>query len=347
MTSFQILEHYPKLTIFHHIEPDGTLWATAKRAILRQQPGGAWERVARFPFVAPRDYFTVPRPAARVLRADKCNLYVNGQGRALGIRAATVYALAAGEPPQPLFAIQGDCVLHGSICEDDEGWIYFGEYFMNPERQPVKVWRVAPDLARWEAAHQFPAGSVRHVHGVYRDPWDAAALWLAVGDYAGECFFFRTRDRFATLERFGDGSQAWRAVHLFFTPEDVCWLTDSQLETNHAYRMSRASGAVEQGQPLDAPAWYGAMTADGLYVTFTTVERGPAVQTGFSSVLVSRDAYHWETVYRYKKDFWRPRPVFKYGVVSVPSGVMRSNALYLSGEGLVGLDGRSVKVSIG
>lgn len=341
---FKILARNSALTIIHHVFCDGTLWATSGRTVLCSL-GAGWQPVTRFPFAAPRDFFGWSRPTARAMRADKCNLFVNRAGRVLGIRSGWVYALA-DQNLQRLFPIQGDCVLHGGICEDDDGWSYFGEYFMNPERKPVRIWRVDETLSRWETAHEFPAGKIRHVHGVYRDPYDSSALWCTVGDYAGECFLVRTRDRFQTLDWFGDGKQLWRAVHLFFTPEHVCWLTDSNLEPNHACRMSRRDGWLETGQALDCSGWYGTTTREGLHVAFTTVERGPAIRRKESSVLVSRDAFRWEEVFSFKKDFYRPMQVFKYGVISCPAGMMSADDLWISGEGLVGLDGASLRVSI-
>jgi hypothetical protein len=111
--------------------------------------------------------------------------------------------------------IQGDSVLHGGICEDQEGWTYFGEYFMNPARGEVHIFRLDPALKTWEIAHTFQAGEVRHVHGIYRDPYDTQALWITSGDAMGECYLYRTRDRFTTVERIGEGTQLWRAVRLF------------------------------------------------------------------------------------------------------------------------------------
>lgn len=338
------LQRLRGLTIAHHLEPGGALWASAGRAVLRLAPEGHRDLWGRFPFVARRDLLGFTRPAARALRADKCNVYVNQADQVLGIRSGQVYHLQAGGPPHPLFPIQGDSVLHGGICEDDQGWTYFGEYFMNPGRGPVRIYRLSPGLDRWEVAHEFHSGSVRHVHGVYRDPYDSQALWVATGDNPGECHFYRTRDRFASLERFGDGSQLWRAVRLYFTPDHITWLTDSPLEQNYACRISRPSPgktetALERGQLLDASAWYGAQTQDGWYLGFTTVEPGPAIHTDRSSLLVSRDAFYWQVAATWLKDFWRPMKVFKYGVVSCPSGAMHSTSLYFSGEGLVGLDG--------
>jgi hypothetical protein len=339
-------EMVPQVSILHHRQKDGTLWGTRGRWILRGEPGGYWNRVAKFPFAAPRDYFGFSRPTARAMRADKCNLYLNQAGHLLGIRAGHVYRISDHSRLEPLFGIQGDSVLHGSITEDEQGWIYFGEYFMNPSREPVVVWRVAPDLHSWEHAYIFDAGTIRHVHGVYRDPYDREALWVPVGDYEGECFLYLTPDRFNSIERLGDGSQLWRAVRLFFTPEHICWLTDSQFEQNFACRMDRRTGEIEIGERLEAPAWYGARTEEGLYVVFTTVEPGPAVRRNSAAVLVSSDAFHWHEIHQFKKDFWRPMKLFKYGVVSCPSGPLEAAALPISGEGLSGFDGESMLIQI-
>jgi hypothetical protein len=294
----------------------------------------------------PRDLFGWSRPTARAMRSDKCNIFVNSAGRVLGIRGGMVYTLD-GSIFLPLFPLQGDCVLHGGICEDKQGWTYFGEYFMNPDRVPVRIFRLDPSMEKWEIAHEFPPGAIRHVHGIFRDPHDAEALWATVGDGNGECAILHTRDRFKSLHTFGDGSQTWRAVTLHFTPSHVCWLTDSNTEQNYACRMDRKTGKLERGQTLDCSGWYGTTTKEGWKIAFTTVERGPAIHRHQSQVLVSTDGFHWQEVQTFQKDAWKPVQLFKYGVISVPSGVMSAVDLWISGEGLVGFDGCSLNFRIG
>ncbi len=338
----KITEMIPQATIIHHLDGDGVVWASSGRRIISRKDGD-WQKVAVFPFSYPRDLFAFSRPTARAMRSDKCNIYVNRRGRVLGIRAGWVYAVE-GTNLSPLFSIRGDCVLHGSITEDLEGNIYFGEYFMNPDRRPVRIWRLSGDLGHWEVAHEF--GAIRHVHGVYTDPFQDRTFWVTVGDFKGECHILRTTDNFKSFSAFGDGSQVWRAVKLFFTKDHINWLTDSNLEQNHACRMARCSGEIEVGQSLDASAWYGSTSIEGIHLAFTTIERGPAIRSNASSVLVSKDAFHWEKVFAFKKDFWKPVQVFKYGIISCPSGLMSINNIYLSGEGLTGLDGVSIKAKI-
>jgi hypothetical protein len=139
---FEVIERFPEVTILHHMEPGGTLWGTKGRWIMRQRAASTWEHVGRFPVAFPRDLFGFSRPTSRAMRADKSNLFVNSNGRTLCIRASCVYSLHEDQSLRPLFEIQGDSVLHGGICEDGEGWTYFGEYFMNPQRRSVRIWRI-------------------------------------------------------------------------------------------------------------------------------------------------------------------------------------------------------------
>jgi hypothetical protein len=344
---FEKLEDYPEATILHHVEPDGTLWGTKGRWIMRQHAESTWDRIGKFPFAVPRDLFGFSRPTSRAMRADKSNLFVNSKGRTLCIRASRVYAMNEDQSLRPLFEIQGDSVLHGGICEDEEGWTYFGEYFMNPQRRPVRIWRIDADFNEWEVAYEFPPGSVRHIHGIYADSHDPGALWACTGDDTGECFFLRTTNAFRTMEMFGDGSQLWRAVRLHFNETYICWLTDSQLEQNYACRMRREDGNLERGHPIEAPVWYGTKTDDELYIAFTTVEPGVSVKRDTAAVLISNDGFDWQEIHSFEKDAWRPMKLFKYGVISMPSGKMNSKSVYMSGEGLVGFDGRSMKACVG
>jgi hypothetical protein len=342
---FVVHEGARDLTLVHHVTGDGTLFASRGRRVFVVREGSRRE-FSRFPVCLPRDLFSFSRLTSRMARADKCNVYLTRGGRVLGIRGGTVYELLEGARDRELFRIQGDCVLHRGICEDESGFVYFGEYFLNPDRRPVRVWRIPPGLGGADVAHEFPAGSIRHVHAVQRDPFDPAALWLTVGDLTGECFFFRSRDGLRTLERFGDGTQTWRAVSLLFTATHVCWLTDSEVETNHACRMERATGRLELGQTVACSTWYSATTTDGVHMAFTTVETGPAITRQESSVLVSRDAFHWSEAHAFRKDRLRPTWLFKAGIIICPSGPFTSRDFWLSGEALVGLDGRSIRAGL-
>lgn len=247
---------------------------------------------------------------------------------------------------EALGQIQGDCVLHGGLCEDADGALLFGEYFRNAERQRVRVWRVSADGGRLAVAHEFPAGSIRHVHGVFPDSFQRGTYWIATGDYANECYLFATDASFRSLDRVGDGTQMWRAVTLYFTPTHVCWITDSHIEQNYACRWNRNSGALDVGQKVDCSAWHGTTTVEGLHVACTTVEKGPAILSHRASVLVSQDGFNWSEGASFEKDAWRPYAAFKSGAITCPTGTNHIDDLHLSGQALKGFDGITIRAAL-
>lgn len=343
--TLKIIEPLKSLTAIHHLCSDGTVWATSKRHIIYIR-NNKWTKCGTFPWIMPRDFLSFSRVTARIMRADKCNVYVNSQKKIIAIRGGKVFSLGEKGQLECILKIQGDYVLYRSICEDEENWSYLGEYLLNPARGPVRIWRIAPDLQSYEVAYEFSPKSIRHVHGIYADPFEKNSLWVTVGDLDNECHLLNTRDRFKSIRSFGDGTQIWRAVNLFFTETHICWITDSNLVQNYACRMDRSSGTLEIGQMIDCSCWYGVTTIENLHIAFTTVEHGPGIKSDESSILVSADAFNWEKIHHFKKDRLRPRKFFKAGIIFCPSGLLSKSNMYISGSGLVGFDGFSLRVKI-
>lgn len=291
----------------------------------------------RMPFRFPRDLACGWRILERLLRADKC-LVVPHANAVIVIRGGAVYRWK--DTLVELGKIQGDCPLHASACAGKSGALYFGEYFMNPKRGLVRIFRISPNGERLVVAHEFPAGQIRHVHGVYRDPFLGDRLWVTVGDNDGECYIYWTDDEFASLSRIGDGSQLWRAVGLVFTPTKVIWGTDSPHQPNHFVSWDRLTGKLEIGQPVDGTIWYAGTTSDGFFFAGSSVEKGPGVTTNKAKVYLSVDGVRWNAVAAFEKDSL-PMPLFKWGTISFPTGSYPSDRIWISGEALRNLDGVS------
>lgn len=340
----RLVESVRRITKVHQVDDRGVLATSGKTVLLRESGDGRWRKLGRFPMHWPRDLGLWPRPAARLLRADMCNVWRTASGGVFGIRGGDVCRFDDGRVTV-ITRIQGDCCLFRSMIEVSTGAVYFGEYFMNPERSPVRIWRLDPDGRGCRVAWQFPQGAIRHVHGLHPDPYVAGRIWVTVGDNNGECHLYYTDDQFATLERVGDGQQCWRAVGLVFTPEHVVWISDSPMEPNHVYRLHRRTQQLERGHPVDATGWYMGRTRDGVYYCGTTVEKGPGVRTKQASVLVSADAWHWNTALGFPKDWW-PMPWFKWGSLGFPSGDFAANNFWVFGEGLAGIDGMARRYSL-
>ena len=63
-------------------------------------------------------------------------------------------------------------ILRGACAVDSAGHLYFGEYISNPDRGVIRVYHLAPGARHLEVVHQFQPGTIRHVHGLYHDPYD-------------------------------------------------------------------------------------------------------------------------------------------------------------------------------
>lgn len=334
----RVLRREPGLAIVHHADEGGT-WATRGRDVLHQPSSAApFRSVARLPR-SRLDPLLRSRLASRALRIDRCNVRPAADGRLLAIRGGRVYRIEDGEC-EVLCTIQGDCLMNRAIAEGSDGSLYFGEYFTNPERRPARIWRIARDLRAAEVAFEFERPRVRHVHGVHADPDVPGRLWATTGDFADECFFFFSDDGFRSVERVGDGSQTFRAVSLVFEPERIVWLTDSHLEQNRIVSLERKSGELRFHGELPSSTWYTARTSDGVLLATTTVEPGAAIHTRRARLLYSTDGVAWREALSFAKDRL-PMRFFKFGSLALPSGSFSSQAFWISGEGLTGLDGAS------
>ena len=105
------------------------------------------------------------------------------------------------------------------------GRLFFGEYFGNPDRAEVHVYG-SDDGRSWEVAHTFPAGSIRHVHGVHADPY-RGGVWVLTGDDDQESGLYWSDDDLATLEPVVSGTQRARAVAVLPRPEAGIVPTDT------------------------------------------------------------------------------------------------------------------------
>ncbi len=334
------------LTIVHYSDENGT-WASRGRSILYASAhDGPWRVVTRFPAVLPQDLLAVQRLPRRWLRSDKCNVHPTRTGRLLGLRGGSVYRLDPDSAPAPLARIEGDCVMNRAMAEDEDGNIYFGEYFMNGSRIPVRVWRVDPELQRCECVYRFDEPRARHVHAIHADPYRPSRLWITMGDFEDECYLAYTDDRFASMEFLGDGSQIWRSVGLIFERDRIHWLTDTHIEQNRIVSMDRATQQISLHGERSASSWYSARTEEGIYLATTTVEPGPGIQTDRAHLLASHDAVEWSEVATFEKDIFPMRWGFGFGSLSLPAGRLSARGFWLSGEGVKGLDCKSVFCSL-
>lgn len=281
------------------------------------------------------------RPLQRLLRAMVYNVVVQDAETLLVTYGRSVWLCRDGRF-EPVRGLLRPCrVLRGGLAVDRGGRAYFGEYLTNRARTAMRVYCLEPRSARAEVVHEFPAGTVRHIHGIYHDPW-SGALWCLTGDFGAECRMLMTQDRFRSLEVVGMGDESWRCVSLLFTPTHVFYATDAEFERNRVYRLERTSGHREQLGELDGPTYYTHACGGDLFFA-VTAELCPS-QHGRSASLWCLDSRgELRRLTGFEKDSL-PVNLFLPGTLHLPAGPGRSDEFYLHGVGLRGADGRTFRV---
>jgi len=282
------------------------------------------------------------RFSRRFLRIDKANaVMVDGGNAVIFLYMGGIYRWSPEMPAPQRTGTLRQCrnVLHQSIAVVGGTEIFFGEYGANSKRQPVPVWASRDAGRSWNVVHEFPAGTIKHVHGVYHDPY-TDDLWIPTGDFDNECFLYRADRNFKTVQRFGDGTQTWRTVGLIFQRERISWVMDSQLERSYLCHMDRATGALTRGAAFPGPVWYVKSLDDGVTLVQTTREIGDGVSTNFAHLFASRDIENWVEVTKFEKDSL-PMRFFKFGVLGFADGPQTSARFAMFGEALRGFDGHA------
>lgn len=260
-------------------------------------PVGGWQRIAmRIPLLA------------RLLRLGVHHLVFSGERGVVVVNKETF--LIDGRNVVRLGALHGSRPM--ALCSA-KGGVYYGEYRSNPERSAVHVYGLDLTTCTWQPVWCFEG--VRHVHGVYFDPY-TDAFWVTTGDADDEAAIWRSDDDFQTLRRVAGGSQQFRAVQLLFTPDYVYFGSDAPDECNHIYRMDRSGRCVENLVAVGGSVFYGCQVDNDLFFS-TAVEPSKINQRAFSEVWHSADGANWQKPLELKKDAL-PMKYFQYGQVLFP-----------------------------
>ncbi len=281
------------------------------------------------------------RPLQRLLRAMVYNVVVRHDESLLVTYGRGVW-LHRGGRFEALHGLARPCrVLRGGVAVDGAGRAFFGEYLTNRSRTAMRVYCLEPGSSRAEVVHEFPAGSVRHIHGIYHDPY-SGALWCLTGDFGAECRMLTTRDSFQSLDMVGAGDESWRCVSLLFTASHVYYATDAELETNRVYRIDRSSGRREELGELDGPTYYSRACGGDLFFA-VTAELCPSQQGRAASLWRLDPSGELQRLAGFEKDRL-PVGLFLPGTLHFPTGPGRADEFYFHGVGLRGADGRTFRV---
>ncbi len=232
--------------------------------------------------------------------------------------------------------------LRGGIAIDGAGGAYFGEYLSNDRRGPITIYYLPPHGTAVVAVYKFGSGAVRHVHGVYRDPFDGS-FWCTTGDIKSECAIWRSTDGFATVEVVGRGDETWRAVSLVFTETAVLYGMDAEYCQNYLFRLDKRSGVREQLGAVDGPVYY-STTLGGDALFGVTAEGCPSQAINAASLWRVGGSGECMKLVSIRKD-WLPKQ-FMPGTLHFSLGPgSLGHETYVYCHGLSRRDGHVLKVS--
>lgn len=327
--------------------------ATRGTGLFGSDDGGVnWRRYAQIPASPLHTLAVLFAPYQRLIRGG-VNLLFNG-GRAGAETIASMQWIAMsdgsllliqenGQSVRPIWQLRkGRRTLHrGATLYNQQ--IFIADYWSNPKREPVHLYRVHLPSGNTDILFRFEAGIVRHIHNVEIDPF-SQRLWSSTGDEDQECIIFHVDPESGKHEFVGQGGQQWRAVSFVFRKEAVYWGTDNPSGENYVWRYDRRRKRIDQIGHVRGPVYY-SKGVDNFVIFGTAVEFGHGQQDRFgrlyalkivdSGALVPVDALSLTEVYKQPKDRWHPK-FFGYGLFELNLGEVGENRFWGTHKGFQG-----------
>jgi len=297
-------------TLFHSIAPPHTL--SFKKLVTIDAP--LWKRcVSRF------------RLAQRLLRFMVTNVVPLANGDIFVTFDKTAGIIHGGKY-ETLNGMKRPCRVMRSACAVDvNGNVFFGEYLANDERGEMRIYKYSPGSDELETAYVFPAGSIRHIHGIYFDPF-TKDLFCLTGDDDHECRIIKTADEFKTIETVGEGDETWRAVSLLFSKDSIYYGMDAEFRVNNIYKLDRETLEKQSLGEVNGTVFYSKQIGDELFFA-TTAEDAPAQTENVAALWHVSPEGSLNKICHFEKDRWH-KTLFMFGTIHFPFGFVSTDELY-------------------
>lgn len=260
--------------IVQEFDTHGDLWATRGMLVYRLKEGETrFKREAHVPTGLSLFWlrnFTLVRRLT--IRPECVEMTVTDRGDICALSAGYWWVRHSGsrrfvetmEITNYGFGDQG--VRNDGLLSMGDSTVFYAEYFQNPAKEEVRIYRSTNDLKSWETAFTYPPDEIRHIHAIQHDPY-TGRMWICTGDLDRESSVSWTDGSFDTIHPIGWGSQIWRVCQLVFTPEHLYWGTDTGDERMAGiYRWNRQTEALDRLYEPDGAIFYGITLADGTIV---------------------------------------------------------------------------------
>jgi hypothetical protein len=305
------------------------LYAARGYTLLRARPTGPrvdWKRVGRYSPDWWRKITVSSRLTCRLVRDGFHAFAMLPSGNMIAAVPGAIVTLVPGESEFRIShkLLRGSRPLH--IAATSNGRIFWGEYFDNAMRDEVHIYASDDRGSTWKKAYTFPKGTIRHVHNVVYDKWQDC-LWVLTGDNGNECRILRASCDLENIEVIMSGNQQARAVAMVPTEAGLYFSSDTPLERNHIYFLSRA-GDLSRLAPIDSSSIYGCRVGESTFFS-TMAEPSEINSADHVSVYGSADGEDWPVLGEWTKDRW-PMKFFQYGNVFLPDGTNTTDLLALT-----------------
>ncbi len=261
--------------IVQHYDSKGDLWATRGMLIYKLiKDDDKFIRIAQVPTgfsILFLNNFTLIR---RYTHRPECmEIIVSEKNEICALSAGYMwYRSSEGKKFQKTLKLSnygigiGRGLMSTGISNINDSIIFLGEYFDNPQRTMVKIYRSNNFGMTWKTSYKFQPGKIRHIHALQQDPY-TGRLWICTGDFDQESMIGWSTDYYNSIYPIGHGSQIWRACQLIFTDSAVYWGTDNNTE-RHAgiFRWDKKSFELNKLQKTDGAMFFGTRLAQGTIV---------------------------------------------------------------------------------
>ncbi len=311
--------------IVHHREGD-VLWASRREVIFRSQDAGlSWQPVLSLPL--PRlsllkGQISLSRRLFRMM-VNHLHWVENRYLVVMGFGRIFTYDFHQGRTLIANNLLQGKRPL--VFCKTSNGRLLYGEYRGNPERSAVSVWGSADAGRTWAA--QCTLEGVRHIHGVFEDPFEKD-IWITTGDTDDESAIWKCQSDFSGLHKVIEGGQQARAITLQFTQEKVFYGSDTPLEENFLYSFDRKQLEPHQLAAVDGSVFHSCRIGDHMFFS-TACEPSKVNRSGRASIYRVNADGQCDLLVSYAKDIW-PMKLFQYGQIFLATGQEHTAELWLT-----------------
>jgi hypothetical protein len=238
----------------------------------------------------------------------------------------------------------------------DDG-IAYGEYTINARRDnSSSIFMRSLKLPEWKKVFEFPAGTVRHIHGITPDRQNRC-VYILTGDLDSESGIWVSRDNFRTVEPLLTGLQKYRTGFWYPVKDGFIYPTDTAVEQNYLFYAfpDKRNGEWKTRivAELDGSCVSALNTEKTIYVS-TTVEpdesitgwrswinykKGAGINSSYAKLIaIDKNSLNIREIAQFKKDIL-PYRLFLYGYVVIRNLPLR-NSILLYPVGVKKYDGK-------